>query len=65
MIAGAPAEGRPSRWEYVDPKGNTQGPFPASDLLKWSNGGFFSADQKVGNVLDSRCLFGAAETDLR
>ncbi|KAK9915406.1 hypothetical protein WJX75_008743 [Coccomyxa subellipsoidea] len=45
--AGAPAQARPSRWEYVDPKGNIQGPFPVSDLLKWSNGGFFSADQKV------------------
>ncbi|BDA43444.1 probable GRB10-interacting GYF protein 1 at N-terminal half [Coccomyxa sp. Obi] len=36
-----------SKWEYVDPKGNIQGPFPASDLVKWANGGFFSSDQQV------------------
>jgi hypothetical protein len=34
-------------WEYIDPKGNIQGPFPASDILKWADQGFFSGDSKV------------------
>ena len=46
-LADAPLDGPPSKWEYVDPKGNIQGPFPASDLVKWANGGFFSSDQQV------------------
>ncbi|CAL8468583.1 g8123 [Coccomyxa elongata] len=46
-LPDAPLDGPASKWEYVDPKGNIQGPFPASDLVKWANGGFFSSDQQV------------------
>jgi hypothetical protein len=32
-------------WNYVDPQGNTQGPFPLSWLFRWR--GFFDKDYKV------------------
>ena len=36
-----------SGWEYIDPKGNVQGRFAAREMVKWADGGFFAADQKV------------------
>nr|TKW27678.1 hypothetical protein SEVIR_3G273400v2 [Setaria viridis] len=32
-------------WNYVDPQGNTRGPFPLSWLFRWSS--FFDKDFKV------------------
>jgi len=32
-------------WNYVDPQGNTRGPFPLTCLFRWS--GFFDKDFKV------------------
>ncbi|RLN18982.1 hypothetical protein C2845_PM02G15660 [Panicum miliaceum] len=32
-------------WNYVDPQGNTRGPFPLTWLFRWS--GFFAKDFKV------------------
>jgi hypothetical protein len=38
---------RTPRWNYVDPQGNTQGPFPLFLLKRWSGRGFFDKDFKV------------------
>lgn len=46
LLSGPPAA-RSSGWEYIDPKGNVQGRFAAREMVKWADGGFFAADQKV------------------
>lgn len=48
MVGFAPPASTPAGWEYIDPKGNVQGRFPAREMVKWADGGFFAADQKVG-----------------
>ncbi|KAD7477902.1 hypothetical protein E3N88_01038 [Mikania micrantha] len=35
------------KWFYVDPQGQTQGPFSRTDLKRWSDAGYFSPDFKV------------------
>lgn len=39
MTGAAGAE--PSLWLYKDPSGKEQGPYPASQLLDWSEQGYF------------------------
>ncbi|KAJ1286533.1 hypothetical protein BS78_03G359700 [Paspalum vaginatum] len=34
-------------WYYVDPQGDTRGPFPLMDLLRWKQNGFFDAGFRV------------------
>ncbi|CAJ1388803.1 unnamed protein product [Effrenium voratum] len=31
-------------WQYLDPKGNVQGPFSLPDMQNWNNKGYFRAD---------------------
>mmetsp|Transcript_12117 Transcript_12117/g.26430 ORF Transcript_12117/g.26430 Transcript_12117/m.26430 type:complete len:108 (+) Transcript_12117:184-507(+) len=31
-------------WEYVDPKGNIQGPFSLSEMQQWNQMGYFRPD---------------------
>lgn len=27
-------------WRYIDPDGNTQGPFPAQNMIEWHTAGY-------------------------
>merc|ERR1719356_288802 len=34
----------PTGWQYVDPKGNVQGPFTLLEMQLWNSMGYFRAD---------------------
>ena len=40
LVTGA-AGAEPSLWLYKDPSGKEQGPYPPSQLLDWSEQGYF------------------------
>lgn len=41
-----------SGWQYVDPKGNTQGPFGLEEMLQWHQLGYFRRDLKMRCAAD-------------
>ena len=40
------------RWVYLDPQGNTQGPFTGLEMNDWYKGNFFSPDLRIKKVED-------------
>ena len=43
-------------WIYLDPQGNTQGPFNATDMLDWFNAGYFPQDLMLRRTVDRRFI---------
>jgi PERQ amino acid-rich with GYF domain-containing protein len=43
-------------WIYLDPQGNTQGPFNATDMLDWFNAGYFPQDLMLRRTIDRRFI---------
>ncbi|KAJ2905498.1 gyf domain-containing mpd2 [Zalerion maritima] len=41
------------RWVYLDPQGNTQGPFTGLEMNDWYKGNFFSADLRIKKLEDA------------
>ncbi|PIA49063.1 hypothetical protein AQUCO_01300123v1 [Aquilegia coerulea] len=41
-------------WQYTDPKGETRGPFPMSELRRWWDNGFFNSEFKVWKAGESK-----------
>lgn len=44
------------KWYYIDPQGETQGPFPTEDMKEWHDAGYFTADLRVRRVCDAFML---------
>ena len=49
-------EQQPVHWIYLDPQGNTQGPFNATDMLDWFNAGYFPQDLMLRRTVDRRFI---------
>merc|ERR1712176_437966 len=45
--AAAAAKCPPTGWQYVDPKGNIQGPFTLLEMQLWNSMGYFRPDLKM------------------
>lgn len=43
-------------WIYLDPQGNTQGPFNSADMLDWFNAGYFPQDLMLRRNVDRRFI---------
>jgi len=43
-------------WIYLDPQGNTQGPFSSSDMLEWFNAGYFPQDLMLRRTIDRKFI---------
>ncbi len=46
----------PILWIYLDPQGNTQGPFSSADMLDWFNAGYFPQDLMLRRNIDRRFI---------
>jgi len=46
----------PVLWIYLDPQGNTQGPFNSTDMLDWFNAGYFPQDLMLRRNVDRRFI---------
>jgi hypothetical protein len=57
--AAEAAAGLAAGWQYRDPNGTVQGPFPAARMLAWRAAGHFQADLPV-RALGRRVALGAA-----
>ena len=47
---------QPVHWIYLDPQGNTQGPFNGTDMLDWFNAGYFPQDLMLRRTNDRRFI---------
>merc|ERR1719498_2038706 len=54
-----------SGWQYVDPKGNIQGPFTLQEMQLWNSMGYFRADLKMrwddGEFVEYNKIFPAGQ----
>jgi hypothetical protein len=47
-----PEPEEPTQWLYLDPQGNTQGPFPNEDMMEWFSAGYFPRELMLRRTKD-------------
>lgn len=56
LTRGDDLQQQPILWIYLDPQGNTQGPFSSTDMLDWFNAGYFPQDLMLRRNIDRRFI---------
>lgn len=54
-VLTASSAGGGDKWEYLDPEGQTRGPFPSDAMLNWRAAGYFHEELPVSSP-DIICL---------
>jgi hypothetical protein len=61
VFIALPLDLKTVEWSYIDPAGNTQGPFEASVMQQWHDAGFFSPDLRMKRTVMDRVWTTAGE----